>query len=35
MMMHANLVAWLGRTQARPSMKARTWERLSEIARAA
>jgi glutathione S-transferase len=32
---HANLVAWLGRMQARPSMKARTWERLSEIAQEA
>jgi glutathione S-transferase len=32
---HANLVAWLGRMQARPSMKAKTWERLSEIAQAA
>ena len=32
---HANLVAWLGRMQARPSMKATTWERLSEIAQAA
>jgi hypothetical protein len=32
---HANLVAWLGRMQARRSMKARTRERLSEIAQAA
>jgi len=32
---HANLVAWLGSMQARPSMKARTWGRLSEIAQGA
>ena len=32
---HANLVAWLDRMQARPSMQATTWERLSEIAQAA
>ncbi len=32
---HANLVAWLGRMQARPSMKATTWERLAEVAEAA
>jgi glutathione S-transferase len=32
---HANLVAWLARMQARPSMKATTWERLSAIAEAA
>ncbi|OKO90752.1 glutathione S-transferase [Bradyrhizobium sp. NAS80.1] len=32
---HANLVAWLGRIQARSSMKATTWERVAELARAA
>jgi glutathione S-transferase len=32
---HANLVAWLTRMQARPSMKATTWERLATIAEAA
>ncbi len=32
---HANLVAWLARMEARPSMKATTWERVSEMARAA
>jgi glutathione S-transferase len=32
---HANLVAWLGRMEARSSMKATTWERVSEMARAA
>jgi glutathione S-transferase len=32
---HANLVAWLARMQARPSMKATTWERLSAVAEAA
>jgi glutathione S-transferase len=32
---HANLVAWLARMQARPSMKATTWERLSAISEAA
>jgi glutathione S-transferase len=32
---HANLVAWLARMQARPSMKATTWERLSTTAEAA
>ena len=31
----ANLVAWLGRMEARPSMKATTWERVSEMAKAA
>ena len=31
----ANLVAWLERMQARPSMKATTWERLAEVAEAA
>ncbi|HEY2212749.1 MAG TPA: glutathione S-transferase C-terminal domain-containing protein, partial [Bradyrhizobium sp.] len=32
---HANLVAWLARMEARPSMKATTWERVSEMAQAA
>jgi glutathione S-transferase len=32
---HANLGAWLARMQARPSMKATTWERLATIAEAA
>ena len=32
---HANLGAWLARVQARPSMKATTWERLATIAEAA
>jgi glutathione S-transferase len=32
---HANLVAWLKRMQERPSMKATTWERVSELAKAA
>jgi glutathione S-transferase len=32
---HANLVAWLARMLARPSMKATTWERLSAMAEAA
>jgi glutathione S-transferase len=32
---HANLVAWMQRMQERPSMKATTWERVSELAMAA
>ena len=32
---HPNLVAWLARMEARPSMKATTWERVSEMAKAA
>ena len=32
---HANLVAWLERMQERPSMKLTTWERVSELAKAA
>lgn len=32
---HANLVAWMQRMQERPSMKATTWERVSELAKAA
>jgi glutathione S-transferase len=31
----ANLVAWLERMEARPSMKATTWERVSEMTKAA
>ncbi|HEX3573831.1 MAG TPA: glutathione S-transferase family protein [Rhodopila sp.] len=32
---HANLVAWLARMEARPSLLATTWERVSEMAKAA
>jgi glutathione S-transferase len=32
---HQNLVAWLARMEARPSMMATTWERVSELAKAA
>jgi glutathione S-transferase len=32
---HHNLVAWLARMEARPCMKATTWERVSEMAKAA
>ena len=32
---HPNLVAWIARMQKRPSMKATTWERVSELAKAA
>ena len=32
---HANLVAWLARMEARPSLRATTWERVSEMAKAA
>jgi glutathione S-transferase len=32
---HANLAAWLARMEARPSMMATTWERVSEMAKAA
>jgi glutathione S-transferase len=32
---HKNLVAWLSRMEARPSLKATTWERVSEMAQAA
>jgi glutathione S-transferase len=32
---HSNLVAWLGRMESRPSMRATTWERVSELAKAA
>jgi glutathione S-transferase len=31
----ANLVAWLNRMEARPSMQSTTWERVSEMAKAA
>jgi glutathione S-transferase len=32
---HPNLVAWLARMRARPSLKATTWERVAEMAKAA
>jgi len=32
---HANLVAWLARMVARPSLKATTWQRVAEMAQAA
>jgi glutathione S-transferase len=32
---HPNLVAWLKRMEARPSLQATTWERVSEMAKAA
>jgi glutathione S-transferase len=32
---HANLVAWLARMEARPSLQATTWERVAEMAKAA
>jgi glutathione S-transferase len=32
---HANLVAWLSRMEARPSLRATTWERVAEMAKAA
>ncbi|GIL41245.1 glutathione S-transferase family protein [Roseiterribacter gracilis] len=32
---HPNLRAWLGRMQARPSMQATTWERVTALAQAA
>jgi glutathione S-transferase len=32
---HANLVSWMERIQARPSFQATTWERVSELAKAA
>jgi len=32
---YPNLVAWLERMEARPSMRATTWERVSELAKAA
>jgi glutathione S-transferase len=32
---HANLVAWLSRMEARASFQATTWERVSEMAKAA
>jgi len=33
--LHANLASWMTRMQERPSMKATTWERVSELAKAA
>ncbi len=32
---HKNLVAWLARMEARPSLQTTTWERVSEMAQAA
>jgi glutathione S-transferase len=32
---HANLVAWMQRMQERPSLKATTWERVTDLAKAA
>jgi glutathione S-transferase len=32
---HPNLVAWLERMESRPSMQATTWERVTELAKAA
>jgi len=32
---HANLVSWLARMDARPSMQATTWERVAAMAKAA
>jgi glutathione S-transferase len=32
---HPNLVAWLERMEARPSLQATTWERVTELAKAA
>src|SRR6266481_672276 len=32
---HRNIVAWLARMEARPSLQATTWERVSEMAQAA
>jgi glutathione S-transferase len=32
---HENLVAWLARMEARPSLQATTWQRVSEMAQAA
>ena len=32
---HPNLVAWLERMEARPSLRATTWERVTELAKAA
>jgi glutathione S-transferase len=32
---HPNLVAWLARMEARPSMQATTWERVTQLAQAA
>ena len=32
---HKNLVAWLARMEAHPSLQATTWERVTEMAQAA
>ncbi len=32
---HANIVAWLARMEARPSLQATTWDRVAEMAKAA
>ena len=32
---HGNLVAWIERMNARPSLQANTWERVAEMAKAA
>ena len=32
---NANLVAWLARMNERPSIKATTWDRVAELAKAA
>jgi glutathione S-transferase len=32
---HANIVAWLARMEARPSLQATTWDRLAEMAKVA
>ena len=32
---HANIVAWLARMEARPSLQATTWEKVAEMARGA
>jgi glutathione S-transferase len=32
---HANLIAWLARMEARPSLKATTWDRVAEMTKAA
>jgi len=32
---HANIVAWLARMKARPSLQVTTWDRVAEMAKAA
>jgi glutathione S-transferase len=32
---HANIVAWLARMEARPSLQAAPWDRVAEMAKAA